>query len=110
MLLGLAGAGARIPVAWAICILLREGAFVAMPAFSGLHFDRALILFVPLAGVLAGGLCGAVPAVLATRLDLASALREGGVSHSGERRPIRLVFSTAQLAMSIDPMRALRED
>ena len=101
VLLGLTGAVAAIPVALAICILLRDSAFVAMPVFSGLHFDRALILFVPLAGVLAGSLCGVMPAVLATRLNLASALREGAVTHSGQRRIIRLVFSTAQLAMSL---------
>jgi putative ABC transport system permease protein len=101
VLLGLAGAVASIPVTWAICNLLEGGAFVLTPVLSGLHVDRALMLFVPLAGVLAGGLCGVVPTVLGSRLNVASALREGGVANSGQRKPIRLVFSTAQLAMSL---------
>jgi predicted permease len=101
VLLGLTGAVAGVPIASAICILFRGGTLVAMPAVSGLHLDRALLLFVPLAGFVAGGLSGAVPALLATRLDLASALREGAVTHTGQRRVISVAFSTLQLAMSL---------
>jgi putative ABC transport system permease protein len=99
--LGLAGAVAGIPVAWAICALLKGGGFVAMPAFMGLRFDSALVVFLPLAGVLAGAVAGAIPAVLTTRFDLASALREGAATHTGQRRFLRFALSSGQLALSL---------
>lgn len=101
VLLGLAGAAGAVPIAWAICRLLGTGAFDGMPVVSGFHYDRALIVLVPIAGLFAGALCGVAPAILATRLNLATALREGGVTHSGQRRTIRFAFATAQLALSI---------
>lgn len=101
VLLGLAGAAAGIPLAWALCMLLKQGNFVDIPVVSGLQFSLALILFLPAAGVIAGALCGVIPAALAARLDLASGLRKGAITHSGQRRMIRLAFSTAQIAMSL---------
>lgn len=100
-LLGVFGAVAAIPVAWALCLLLSGSAFVGMPVFSGLHLNGTVILFVLLTGILLGVLSGTAPAILSTRLDLASMLRAGAATHTGQHRFARVAFSTAQVAMSL---------
>ncbi|MGY8779434.1 MAG: ADOP family duplicated permease [Longimicrobiales bacterium] len=70
-------------------------------AFSDVGMSGRLLLFTTVATVVAGLLTGIVPAVQATRTELAGALRSGGRDVVGGRSKTRLLFLVGQAALSV---------
>jgi len=103
ILLALAGAAVGLALAyWGSATLVRL-AGSSIPLASDIGFDPAVFTFLAIVAVATGVVCGLVPAVRATRVDLTSDLKDGtgsgadGVSR--ERFRSLLVVSETALAL-----------
>jgi predicted permease len=111
VLLGLGGAAAGLALAFALLIVLLS---IDLPLSYGMRldihfgldrtmlFDWRVLAITAVAGVIAGGLLGVVPAIHGTRTDLGAALKAGGRGSDAPRAlKWRNVLVVAQVAMSL---------
>jgi putative ABC transport system permease protein len=75
--------------------------FNALPHSTEFRLDWRAFLFAAVGSVLAAVLCGLLPAVQATRANLARLLAQGGRSASGARHKWQSALVTAQIALSV---------
>ncbi len=101
LLLGMLGAGAGLGVGWMISFLFRGQALWEMPTFHRLPLDHRVALFAAAAAIVTTLIFGTIPAALAGRFDLASAMRRSEARHTGRMARLRAALSTGQLALTL---------
>jgi putative ABC transport system permease protein len=74
-----------------------------LPHIAGLQPDWRVLLFTAGVSVVTGALCGLMPAIVASRADLSTAIKDGGRGASGHRAGNRLrgALVVAQVAVSM---------
>jgi putative ABC transport system permease protein len=75
--------------------------FAELPRIAELGFDWRVLVFAAGASLFAAMIFGIVPAIQATRADLAQVLAESSRSLSGERRRLQRGLVVAQLAVTV---------
>jgi putative ABC transport system permease protein len=103
MLLGLAGGGAGLLLAlWGVEALVRWAA-EGLPRSSAIQVEPRVLLFTLVVSLLTGTVFGGIPALSASRVDLRSALREGGRTSTGGRRRsyFRGLLVVSEVALSL---------
>lgn len=100
LLIALAGA-ALGGVAAAVGVNMMAKAFADMPRMAELSFDWRALLFAATVSLLGGILFGVIPAVQATRTDLAPVLAESSRSVSGGGGTLQRGLVVAQLAVTV---------
>ena len=101
LLLGAASTIAGVALAW-----LATNAFVAygsrmVPRIAEIHIDAPVLCFTCAIGLLTVALFGVMPALRASRVDLATALKDTGRNTGGRaRQTFRRVLVTAELALA----------
>jgi putative ABC transport system permease protein len=102
LVLSLLGSGLGLALAWGATSALRATDPGKIPQLLTLTLDWRVAMFTLVAGL---GTClsfGTAPALLSTRQDAASALKDGGRASSGASRQIfRKALVTAQIALSL---------
>jgi predicted permease len=78
VLRSLIGGALGIAFAYALLATLRATTVLQLPRMRELHVDTRLLAFAVLLSLAVGLVCGVVPALRARRIEVASALREGG--------------------------------
>ena len=88
--------------ALAIRLLVSMGP-VAIPRLAEVHIDLATVVFAVVVSVLVAVVCSIVPALRIGRVDLSSALREGGRGGTAgrARQRIRSVLVAGQIALAL---------
>ncbi|HEX9580812.1 MAG TPA: ABC transporter permease [Gemmatimonadales bacterium] len=100
VLLALAGSAAGIIVASLISLLVRQTLLTNIEWTRSPVDSRVLLLSAGLA-VVTGVLVGIVPALQATRLDVATGLKAGVREGGGQRSRLRAALTVAQAALSV---------
>jgi predicted permease len=106
-LLALESAGLGLLVAWLGSRVLLSMAADGAPLWVNLGMNGAVLVFTLVVSVLAVGLFGVVPALHASRIDLATALRgsassiSGGLGTRGGRLPLGKALIVGQVALSV---------
>jgi putative ABC transport system permease protein len=100
LLIALAGATLGAGAA-AICVNLMGKVFASLPRMPELTFDWRALAFAAGASVFAALLFGAIPAIQATRADLAPVLAESSRGIAGGRRALQRGLVVAQLALTV---------
>ena len=85
--------------AWLVAAM--EKVFTTLPAYGGLHVGWSALGFAALAGVTAAMVCGLLPALAATRANLAAILAQAGRGGSGSRHNWQRGLVTAQVALTV---------
>ena len=88
-----------VVASWLVGVLTRS--FETLPHAREFQLDWRALSFAALAGVLAAMLCGLLPALQATRADLAALLAQGGRGDSGGRHKWQSVLVAAQIALTV---------
>lgn len=101
LLLGVLGAVAGVGVGWLVSFLFRGQSLAGVPAVHGLPLDHRVALFAMMASIGTTLLFGSIPAALAGRVDLASALRQTDARHGGRMATVRSVLAAGQLALTL---------
>ena len=96
---GVGAAGGATLAASLIGIVTRH--FAELPRIAELGFDWRVLVFAAAVSLFAAMLFGIVPAIQATRADLAPVLAESSRSVSGERRRLQQSLVVAQLAVTV---------
>ncbi len=92
-------AGGASLAAWLMRLVARHSA--VLPRISEVGFDWRAIAFAAAASLLAAMIFGIIPAIQATRADLAPVLAESSRSVSGGRRQLQRGLVVGQLAVSV---------
>ncbi|HLH39259.1 MAG TPA: ABC transporter permease, partial [Bryobacteraceae bacterium] len=100
LLIGIGGAALGGAAAWAAIGIVGK-MFADLPRMTELAFDLRALLFAAAASLLATLAFGAIPAVQATRADLAGLLAESSRSVSGGRRVLQRGLVVAQLSLTV---------
>jgi putative ABC transport system permease protein len=102
LLMSLMGSGCGLALAWGTTRALRMTDPGKIPQLLELTLDWRVALFTLAAGLWTCLFFGMAPALLSTRVDATSALKEGGRTSSGaSRQGLRKVLVTAQIALSL---------
>jgi predicted permease len=106
LLSGLGGALGLVFAAWGSRLLLRLVSLGDAPVPLDVDLDLRKVAFATLVALLTGLAFGLVPALQATRVDLASVLRQGaramqGSGAAGRRLPLGKALVAAQVALSL---------
>jgi len=101
LLLGIVGAVAGVGVGWLVSLVFRGQVLGSAPPFDGLPLDARVALFAALASIGTALVFGTMPAVLAGRFDLASAMRQADVRQSSRLGVLRSGLSAGQLALTL---------
>lgn len=101
LLLGIVGAVAGVGVGWLVSLVFRGQVLGSTPAFEGLSLDGRVAAFAVFASIGTALVFGTMPAVLAGRFDLASALRQTDTRQSGRLAVLRSGLSAGQLALTL---------
>ena len=88
-----------VGASWLVDILTRS--FATLPRLTEVHLDWRALLFAAFAGVFAAVLCGLLPALQATRADLAALLAQGGRGDSGGRHRWQSILVAGQIALTV---------
>ncbi len=96
---GAGAAGGAALAASLIGIVTRH--FAELPRIAEIGFDWRVLVFAAAASLFAAMIFGIVPAIHATRADLAPVLAESSRSVSGERRRLQQGLVVAQLAVTV---------
>ena len=100
LLIAAAGVGLGCMLAqWLVDLLATV--FTSLPHSASPQLDWRALVFAALSGVLAMLLCGLLPALQATRANLAALLSQGGRGASGARHKWQSALVTAQIALSV---------
>jgi predicted permease len=101
LLLTLAAAGAGLVVTWwtlqSLITLVPDG----VPRVESIRIDAAVVLFTCGIALVTSMLAGLAPALSASRVDLASQLRQGGRGLAGAARQGRRALVVAQVALAV---------
>jgi predicted permease len=100
MVMSAAGVGLSCAVAFWI-VRSTSTLVTALPGAARLAVDWRALAFAALAGVLAAMLCGLLPAVQATRGDVAALLAQSGRGGSGSRHNWQRVLVAGQIALTL---------
>jgi predicted permease len=106
-LLALESAGLGLLVAWLGSRALLTMAADGNPVWVNLGMDGSVLAFTLIVSVVAVGLFGVVPALHASRIDLASAMRgtassiAGGIGARGGRLPLGKALIAGQVGLSV---------
>ena len=103
LLLGLSGGVLGLALAWAGVRLLIAHAPTSVPRLAELAVDGRVLLVTALLAIGTGLAFGIVPALRATRVDLANVLREGARGASGgvDRRRGRTLLIALEMALAV---------
>jgi putative ABC transport system permease protein len=102
LVLSLTGSGLGLAMGWATTRALRLSDPGHLPQLLELTLDWRVVVFTLVAGLATCLLFGMGPALMSTRVDAASALKDGGRSSSGaSRQGFRKMLVTAQIALSL---------
>jgi predicted permease len=88
-------------IAIAVTRFLRIAATETLPRISEIGVDRRVLLFSFVVSLLTGIFFGLAPALRAARIDLNSALKEGGRGFAGGRHRLRDGLVVVQVALSL---------
>jgi len=97
-------AAAGVGLGWVIAAWLMDflkTVLTDVPRLAEIQMDWQALLFAAFSGVFAATLCGLLPALHATRADLAAALSQAGRGLSGERHQWQRVLVAGQVAITI---------
>jgi putative ABC transport system permease protein len=99
----LAGAGAVAGLALALAAIraFRVLAPAGLPRIASVDLDVHVLLFAATLAVLTALGVGLVPALRASRIDLAQALREGGRAAPARRSPLGSILVAVELSMAV---------
>jgi predicted permease len=86
---------------WLTAIVLSLVPALPLPLSLDLQFDWRVLAFAFATAVVAGGLAGLVPALQASRLDFASALKSDAFNRLSGRLRLRSAFVVGQVTMSL---------
>jgi predicted permease len=101
LVLSIAGAILGLALAWAGIKLLIALAPANLPRLDAVGIDPMVLLFATLAAIVAAALFGVIPAIRASRPDLADVLRAAGRTPGlGGGRLLRSAVVTAEVALS----------
>jgi putative ABC transport system permease protein len=102
VLRALIGGALGVALAYGIIAVLRRTSAVQLPRLAEVHVDPAVLGFAVLLAVLTGLLCGAIPALRASQINLTDALREGGRGTVGSlgRDRFRRALVIVEVALS----------
>ncbi len=98
--IAIAGAALGSAVAMVVVNILSK-VFADLPRMTELAFDWRALAFAATASLIAALIFGAIPAIQATRADLAPVLAESSRSVSGGRRVLQRGLVVAQLALTV---------
>lgn len=101
LLMGLAGAAAGVAAGWLLSALFRGQSLGSVPAFHGLRLDARVAAFAVAASIGTALLFGTMPAAAASRLDVASVLRQSDLRHGGRLAVVRSTLCIVQLALTL---------
>jgi predicted permease len=103
LLLSIIGGAAGVALAWWGTKALGSAAARTLPPLGTIDVDPVVLLFALVTSVACGVIFGTAPALAATRLDVAKALRTGGRGHTSDRRTLapRSVLAGAQIALAV---------
>ncbi len=100
LLIAAAGVGLGwVIAAWLVDFL--KTVLTDVPRLAEIQMDWQALLFAAFSGVFAAMLCGLLPALHATRADLAEALSQAGRGLSGERHQWQRVLVAGQVAITV---------
>jgi predicted permease len=88
-------------IAWLIGVLFQGERLVGMPAFEGLALDWHVLIFACGASAVTAALFGTIPALLAGRFNLTSALKAAGQRDTGRLAIVRAMLSSGQIALTL---------
>ncbi|HXM44951.1 MAG TPA: ABC transporter permease [Bryobacteraceae bacterium] len=97
-------AGLGVALGCAVAAWLVEAAgkvFTTLPAPGGFQLGWRALTFAALAGVGAAILCGLLPALQATRVNLSAILAQAGRGNSGGRHQLQRGLVTGQVALTV---------
>ena len=105
LLLGLAGGGAGLLLAWFLHRLMPSVLPADFPRANDLSIDSTVVLFALLISITTSGVFGLLPALRVRRLDLVMSLTEGGTSPVGaggrsRAAQARLLIMAVQVAIA----------
>ena len=105
VLRSLIGGALGVALAFGIIAVLRGSSAVQLPRLAEVHVDPTVLAFAVLLAVLTGLLCGAIPALRASQINLTDALRDGGRGTVGglgrDRFRRALVISEVALSFTL---------
>jgi predicted permease len=98
----LAGGALGAGLAYLIVTVLRRSASIRVPRMSDVSVDARVLAFTLALAIAVGVLCGLVPALRASRVDLATALRDGsrGMTAGLGRDRFRRALVVVEIALS----------
>jgi len=102
LVLSATGSGLGLALAWGTTLLLRLSDPGHLPQLLELTLDWRVVEFTLATGLVTCLFFGMVPALVSTRVQAASVLKDGGRSSSGvSRQGFRKMLVTAQIALSL---------
>ena len=102
LVLSVMGSGLGLGMAWGTTRALRLSDPGHLPQLLELTLDWRVVVFTLVAGLATCLFFGMAPALVSTRVDAASVLKDGGRSSSGaSRQGFRKMLVTAQIALSL---------
>jgi len=100
--LGVLGGAAGVLIAhWAIRVIRSRPASVDLPVYMDWTPDTRVLLFAIAVALLTGIVCGLMPALEASRPDLATVLKEGAGRSTGPRRRLSAILVAGQVGISM---------
>jgi predicted permease len=103
VLLGLAGAGAGLLLAFNLLPVLLDLVGPTLPRADTVTIDGRVLLFTIAVGIIAPAIAGLLPALAASRVDIRQGLSEGGRGASGGRhqRRTRTALVVVEIAVTL---------
>jgi predicted permease len=99
--LAMLGVTVGVALAWLISATFRGVSLFGLPEFQGLELEPVVIAFAAAAVLVTAALFGTLPAVLASRFDVSSTLREEGTQTTARSGLVRYGISVVQIALSL---------
>ena len=102
LLLAILGAVAGLGVAWASLELLRAALPPGIPRASTIALDLRVLGFTTVVAIVTGVLCGLLPALQGSRVDLTGGMKEGsGATMSRSSQRVRHALAWAEVALAV---------
>jgi len=99
LLAGLGGAGGWLFAYWSVQVIVGSG-LSKIPRLSEVGLDYRIFIFTVAISVLTGLVFGLVPALVAAKTDLSSALKEGSRSATAGRNRLRQTLVITEVALA----------
>jgi putative ABC transport system permease protein len=102
LLLSISGTVCAIAIGWWAVEILRNAMPESLPRVTAIALNMRVLAVAAGLSLISGALFGAVPAVQSSRLDVSTALKDGGRSSAGVRRQrLRAALVIAEVALAV---------